>query len=237
MTIEELIQQEIYAYAEQQAPLEACGLVIVLKGKLKFIPCTNQLHSPDHFILSPLDYAAAEDQGEIVYVVHSHPRTQPTPSQTDLVSLELDNIPWLIVNPYLKTYTITKPSGYVAPLIGRTFHHGVIDCYTLIRDYYKEKLGIELFNYAREDNWWELEQNIYNEGYPKEGFVVITDGSIKEHDVLLMRVASNRENHGAVYVGNNTILHHPMNRLSTQDIYGGWWQKITSKVIRHKSLM
>lgn len=237
MTIEELIDKEIYAYAEAQAPLEACGLVIVLKGKLKFIPCTNQLHSKNHFKLSPEEYADAEDLGEIVYIVHSHPHSLPEPSQTDLVSLELDNVPWLIVNPFIKQYTITNPNGYVPPLIGRTFHHGVIDCYTIIRDYYKEKLNIDLFNYSRKDNWWALEEDYYNVRFPEQGFVEILDGSLKEHDLLLMRVASNKENHGAIYIGNNKILHHPMGRLSTEDIYGGWWQKITSKVIRHKSLM
>jgi proteasome lid subunit RPN8/RPN11 len=237
MTLDELIIKEIYPYAEAQAPLEACGLIIVVKGKLKFIACTNQLQSPDHFVLSPLDYANAEDQGEIVYVVHSHPRTLPNPSQTDLVSLEQDNVPWLIVNPFIKEYTITKPTGYKVPLLGRTYHHGVVDCYTLIRDYYKEKLNIELFNYPREDKWWLTGQDIYNEGFPKEGFQQVLDGTIQEHDILLMRLGSNTENHGAIYIGDNRIMHHPLGRISTEDIYGGWWHKITCKVIRHRSLL
>lgn len=237
MTIEELIESQIYAHAEQQAPLEACGVVILLKGRLRYIPCTNQLNSPDHFIISPLDYAAAEDLGEIVYIVHSHPKSLPEPSQTDLTSLELDTIPWIIVNPFLKTYTITNPSGYVQPLIGRSYLYGVVDCYSIVRDYYKTNFNIDLFNYPRYDLWWEQGQDLYNERFPEQGFNVVTDGSMNVGDLLLMRVGASTENHAAIYIGNNRILHHPMNRLSSEEIYGGWWQKITSKVIRHKSLM
>ena len=138
MTIEELIKTQIYAHAEQQAPVEACGVVILLKGRLRYIPCTNQLNSEDHFIISPTDYAKAEDLGEIMYIVHSHPKSAPKPSQTDLSSLELDTIPWIIVNPFLKEYTITNPSGYVQPLIGRTYHYGVVDCKEYARQYLHE---------------------------------------------------------------------------------------------------
>ena len=237
MTIEELIKTQIYAHAEQQAPVEACGIVILLKGRLRYIPCTNQLNSEDHFIISPTDYAKAEDLGEIMYIVHSHPKSSPKPSQTDLTSLELDTIPWIIVNPFIKEYSITNPSGYVQPLIGRTYHHGVVDCYTIIRDYYKQVLNIDLSNYPREDLWWETGKNYYNDRFPEQGFELVTDGSVKVGDLFLMRVGANIENHAAIYIGNNRILHHPMNRLSSEEVYGGWWQKITSRVIRHKSLM
>ncbi|ADD94559.1 hypothetical protein [uncultured phage MedDCM-OCT-S08-C1615] len=38
--------------------------------------------TPDeHFVLDPVDYAAVEDKGEIVAVIHSHPTTNHNPHQ------------------------------------------------------------------------------------------------------------------------------------------------------------
>lgn len=234
--IEKLLP-EIYEHALKESPRECCGVVVVNRGKSKYVPCFNSAGHNEHFIISAKDYADAEDLGTITHIVHSHPESMPNPSQTDLVSIEQTQLPWIIVNPHISQYSVTNPSGYVAPLIGREFHHGVIDCYTLVQDYYREKLGIILGNYVRPDQWWhDTNLNFYDNFYATEGFVEVT-GSPQEHDLLFMRVASNKNNHAAIYIGNNRILHHPMNRLSTEDIYGGWWQKITSKLVRHKTLM
>jgi cell wall-associated NlpC family hydrolase len=42
-------------------------------------------------------------------------------------------------------------------------------------------------------------------------------------------------NHGAVYLGDGRIGHHQQNRLSSIDIYGGYYQKMTSKILRFTS--
>lgn len=228
--------EEIYQHALEVAPEECCGLVIVVKGKEQYIRCENILHSAQNFIMNPEDYANAEDIGTITHIVHSHPSSIPEPSQTDMIGIEQTQLPWIIVNPYSKHHTITNPSGWVLPLIGRQFHHGIIDCLTLVQDYYKQNLNITLPQYERPDLWWELGMNLYEEHFPSAGFYEVRDGSIKEHDMILMKVGSSKTNHAAIYIGNNKIIHHPMGRLSTIDIYGGWWQKITAKVVRHKDV-
>jgi cell wall-associated NlpC family hydrolase len=42
-------------------------------------------------------------------------------------------------------------------------------------------------------------------------------------------------NHVAVYVGEQRILHHLRGRLSSRDIWGGYYQKSTGLIVRHRS--
>ena len=71
-------------HAQREDPKEACGLLLNVKGKERYYPCRN-LSMTDHqcFIIDPEDYVKADNIGEIVGVVNSHPITPPDPSQAD----------------------------------------------------------------------------------------------------------------------------------------------------------
>jgi cell wall-associated NlpC family hydrolase len=51
-----------------------------------------------------------------------------------------------------------------------------------------------------------------------------------------MNVASDKANHGAIYMGDGTMLHHPYGRLSECVVYGGYWLRHTALLLRHASL-
>jgi hypothetical protein len=51
-----------------------------------------------------------------------------------------------------------------------------------------------------------------------------------------MQVASPVPNHAAIYLDDGPILHHLQGRLSSRDVYGGYWQKITTHTLRHQLL-
>ncbi len=224
----------IRAHAKAEYPRECCGLVIVERGKPVYVPCTNMADTPAaHFVLSAADYDAAEQRGEILKIVHSHPDINPQPSEADKVSCERSGVPWLIVNWPTGQIVEFAPSGYKAPLIGRTFAHAVLDCYSLVRDYYRETLGIQLMDFNRREEWWLKGDNLYLEGFKKAGFVEVQD--MAEHDGLLMQIGSPVINHAAVYIGNNQILQHCAGRLSSRDVYGGGWRRATIKIVRHHS--
>ena len=226
--------EAIKKHAEECYPRECCGVVIVRKGKEKYIPCTN-INTGSEFTIDPIDYAMAEDQGEIIMIVHSHPNGLPRPTDADIAGCEKSRLPWLIVSwPVFGQYLL-KPTGKKLPLLGRQFMHGVVDCYTYIQDYYSQTLAITLPDFPRGDNWWLSGQDMYLDGFGEAGFVQVDDLQI--HDVILMQVASPVANHGAVYVGNNHIEHHQVNRLSSRDVYGGWYRKISLMNLRHKALL
>ena len=229
------ILAEIRAHAERDYPRESCGLVVVRKGRKRYMPVRNVAEKNEHFVMHPQDQADAEDAGEVLLVVHSHPNLPPVPSQADLVGCEASGLPWLIVNWPVGTVHQFAPSGYVAPLYGRQFSHGVLDCYAFIRDYYRQELGTELSDFDRPDEWWLKGLDLYRDGFAAAGFERVT-GPMQAHDVLLMRVASPVPNHGAVYLGDGRIGHHQMGRLSSRDVFGGWYEKVTVTTLRHRSL-
>ena len=125
-----------------------------------------------------------------------------------------------------------EPSGFVAPLVGRPFSHGVLDCYALIRDWYKQERGIELPDFERRDEWWLHGQDLYMQNFAAAGFAPIT-GPMQVGDVVLMQIRSPVANHAGVYIGNGHIMHHVARRMSSRDVYDGYWQENTRMVVRY----
>jgi len=236
MKLNEKIKEEALAHAKKDSPRESVGLVHIVKGRQRYFPCKNLAETPDeHFVLDPIDYAKCEDKGEIVCVIHSHPITNHHPSPADLVACEKSGLPWFVVNPHTENWGYCEPNGYELPLVGRPFFHGVIDCYTLWQDFYQKELGIKMGDYHRRDKWWEKGENMYLDNFKKEGMREIEMDSIMYGDILLMKLDSIVPNHAAIYLDDMIILHHVQGRLSSRDVYGGYYQKVTELCLRHES--
>lgn len=226
-----------FDWALANMPMESCGLVIVEKGREVFVPCTNRSPLTDFFELCPKDFAAAEERGEVVRVIHSHVFQRPHPSGVDKAACEASALPWSIVSVPTGEWFDFKPNGYKSPLIGREWVHGPGDCYALIRDYFREILSIDIPDFDREFEWWKKGGNLYVENFESAGFSQVPISEMKENDVLLMQIRSKVINHGAVYIGGGFMLHHLHRRLSCREMFGGYWQRNTVKVVRHRSFI
>jgi len=231
----ESLKPEMLDHARQLTPAEACGLVAIVKGRQKYFPCTNLATGLGEFILDPKDYARVESLGEIVAVFHSHPKTAADPSEADKVSCESSGLPWVICNPDLETWVQFSPSGYQAPLIGRQYCYGVLDCGQLLRDWYKKEYGLTFPDLVlpTDCRTWHNNPYLY-ETLINFGFKEVDKQNIKYGDSLLMCLGSSqRPNHGAIYLGDNLILHHLSNRLSSRDFYNDYWIRTTHSALRH----
>lgn len=223
-------------HARAQFPREACGLVIVKRGRRVYVPCENAAATPeDHFVIPPEEFARAEEMGEVIGVFHSHPNATTQPSSADLYACNASGVAWHILSlPDGEWYSWSPKDSLTTPLYGREFAHGSCDCYGFVRDWYAQELGIELVDPPREDEWWRKGQNLYVDNFAAEGWYAVTDGKPQRGDVILMQVLSNVPNHAAVYLGDDVIGHHLYGRLSAREVYGGYYKKHTTHILRRK---
>lgn len=263
MRLTKILKDKIISHAWDDFPNECCGLIVqdMMDGGIHYVRLPNISPDPKNsFEIDPQEYAEIEYSFGILAIVHSHPNGEPLPSEVDKVQMGLHGVDWVIVGlghtptgaKYcdIKTH---KPTAYTSPLLGREYHHGVQDCYSLVRDYYERELGIELPDFARVDEWWENADHepLYENNFKKAGFEVIT-GTPQKHDVILCRVGRTHHiNHALVFIGDGKltsettpdcvgdclVLHHPHGRLSVREIYGESWQKRTAFVVRHRQFV
>ena len=125
-------------------------------------------------------------------------------------------------------------------LIGRNFDWYSANCYTLVRDFYRDNFAIELTDYACPTDWWRHGMSLYNDFYFDEGFRAI-DCNPRDYlpgDVIMMAEQSKVANHLGVLLDDGYILHHLPGGLSKTDPYlaGGFWRSKTLGVVRHKDV-
>jgi len=233
--------EQIIEHCKTEAPKEACGLVIVLRGRYKYIPCENIAgdDADSEFAISPLDFAKAEDLGEIIAIVHSHPDRDASAGPTDIVSQKAHGIDWLIVglnNGNSVDILWVKGDKQVLPLYGRPYTWQVNDCGSFIRDFYSQEFNIELPDFYRPEKFWEKGLEIYLDVCEKAGFHRITLQELEYGDVILFALGSSITTHGAIYVGDNKIAHHLNGRLSCRDVLGKFYLDRVTRFLRHKDI-
>lgn len=241
------LYRELQLHALAEHPKESCGLIVRVKptgdtAPVVYLQGKNLHPQPEqHFELDPESWAFAEEHGDVLAVVHSHPDAACHASDADRAQCAHHGLPWVILGgTEFDAFSVIEPTEWTSPLLGREFAHGVLDCYSLVRDYYRQTLAIELPDFAREDGWWEKDDgapgsNLYLDGFKQAGFTQVPFADLRAHDGLIMQVAARRPNHAAVYLGGGVILHHLYGQLSRRETFTEDWQRRVVLVVRHQS--
>lgn len=251
----------ILNHAEQGYPKEICGVIVMSGRKETYVPCVNISTDPtEEFRMCPESYAAAEELGEIVGIVHSHPDGTSRPSVADTavmsrnreLELEVDPTlpptPWHIVSWPEGDYRQVIPEVPVS-LLGRPFVHNVWDCWSTCAAYYKKYHGLEFRSFDRKDRWWEIEDttSFYEEFYEECGFELVSQPI--PGDLIIMQIGRTfHPNHAGIYlgkidefegkklVGGPFLLHHMWGKTSDVITYGGQWEQRARLILRHKEI-
>ena len=235
--VSDKIVGEIKEHAGACFPNECCGLVIREGGDIKYLPVGNSHSNPGEFFrISAEEYAKAEDRGEVVMVIHSHPGLDAVPvlSGYDTAMMNETGVPWGIVTYPGLEYAEFTPDDQDG-LIGREFGLGFNDCYGLVMAFHRHN-GITLSDYRKGYKWWDEGESLFSDDNIAEaGFVEVDE--LTEGCVIIMKVAARVPNHSGVYFGDGTIIHHMNNSLSVRENYmGSYLQGRTVKIVRHKDL-
>lgn len=238
------IEADFLEYARTEYPREAAAFVVVKAGRFRLVKAANVATDPGaDVVTTPADWQRAEDTGEVVAFLHSHPDAGAAPSIHDQTASAASGIDWHICglpggrDGAAEWHHI--PRSAPAPLVGRRFYHGINDCWSLVRDWHKLERGAELPDFFRDrfDYWWRNGESRFLENYAAAGFRIVGTGSgalslVEVGDMMLFHIDSNIPNHCGVYVGDNHILHHLDGRLSSRDPLSSFYIERLTHVFR-----
>ncbi|HEJ3485600.1 TPA: C40 family peptidase, partial [Pseudomonas aeruginosa] len=197
----------------------------------------------------PEAYAEAEDQGEIVAVVHSHPDATSRPSAADVAMCNASGLTWHILSWPEGDLRTIEPVDQV-PLLGRAFVHGVQDCWQVCADWYQREWGIEFPHFERADGWWERADgpSLYEQRFEAAGFIRVDRP--QRGDMIVMAVGRTAHpNHAGIYLADDPslpgedmqhfgagpfLLHHLYGKPSEIIVFGGPWLDRMRLVLRHR---
>ena len=265
MHLSEELKDEIKSHSLEETPKECCGLIVYDddKGKVKAIRCTNQSENKEkHFEISAHDYLRASLSGKILGMYHSHPETTKSFSEHDKYQSDGHKIDSVLYIVDSDEFDIYKPIESNSSFWTKEFKMKHNDCLTVIYDFYKEELGIELDGFDtgpkdienvvenRDENWVDVPSQRIDYKKVEEMFQkyksiscvtgIETDGFdpnvLKKYDMLLLDLHG-QIYHMAVYLGGESILHHPPKGYPRVESIKRSWKKRVNIALRHKKFL
>lgn len=228
------VEQQIIALASATEN-EICGYI---DADGSFVEVVNESSNPTDEFSFPFETLPAGAK----CIIHSHTNGSHWPSAADMQHQISSGLPWGIasISPHHREVFFFGDGSPTPALIGRRFRHGVTDCYSLIRDFYKQVVNITLPEFPREWEWWLQGDTLYEEGFPQAGFTTVAKTEALPGDVVFFNIHSRTPNHAGVYLGDGLLLHHVASkqgfdptRLSIREPLGRW-SNLISKVVRHE---
>jgi proteasome lid subunit RPN8/RPN11 len=230
------IKNKIIELAEANPNEEICGLLYYTFDSIEIFPCRNvSLEDKKYsYEIDPQEYIRAVSLGKLCGVYHSHPDDDSLFSETDIEYAEEFALPIYVYGLKDKKFAEYIPSSYEINLEGLPFVWGLFDCFSIVRNYFRQKHKLFISDYDRDESFANSNSNIIIENMNREKFFIVENKDIQNDDVLLFK--SNRifPHHFGVFVGNSRILHHPLGRLSTIELLTEKEIKSLSYVLRMK---
>lgn len=248
MELNTIIKDNIKKHALECSPNECCGLITHSDGNIISVPCQNISKTPDKaFIINPSE-VKKYNFNNVIGFYHSHFKNSEF-TLADIAMSEKINkfcILYVIEKDEIKTY---EPIGVEIPYINRPFYIGILDCFTLFKDYYRRELNINLPDVVHEerfniDSWKakEIEKKYKNNldtafsNYFKNNNFIQVD-NLRKYDVILFKMPKIIfPCHVAIYLENNQILHH-LYELSAIESYSNALKRGTVSMWRHRTLL
>jgi proteasome lid subunit RPN8/RPN11 len=233
------LYSEIKQHAIEAHPQECCGVI----ANNKYHRSVNRSSDPENsFKIAKQTMAAARKIG-LQAIVHSHPDGIAAPSKADMEAQVENVVPWLLLTTDGEYASEPFMFGDTAPtpdLMKRTFRHGVTDCLSLIRDFYRSPEmrfqfcrehfddamlkvyqqqfpnKIQLNEFPREWDWWHHGEKMYEQHFEGAGFYKVDATDLRIGDLFfatIMNQAARKKNNTPNHGGiyvGNEMVLHHM---------------------------
>lgn len=240
MLLNNNLKQEIRQHALSRSEEEVCGFICFnLFSHIKEIyRCNNSISNrANSFSISPLDYVRASRSGEILAVYHSHINNNVEFSLSDKINSNNHEIPFILYNVKQNIFNEYIPNNYDNTYVGREFKYGKSDCLSLVKEYYKKELNIDIIDkfLNRTEKWFEENSSAFLEGWKRDNPKFRVVDKPQKHDVLLFNYYKmiKAPHHVGVYLGNDIFLHHPRHKYSLIEYYSNSFKKRTIYTLRY----
>ena len=227
-------QSQILKRSEAAFPVEACGFIL---SNGDVVECTNVSTEKYTFKINAEETALYLD--DAIASWHSHIDYADV-SFADIKASKALNLPYAVFNCAGREHFYFDPSQS-AGLLGRPWMYGGYDCYSAVRDWYKQEMGVDMGDYERlyEGEWKQRGFTHFEDNFAAEGFVRIPlTVPLERGDVLLMRIRNDDAcNHVAVMEDpeSNQIFQHLVGRQSESMSYSGYFRDNTYMIVRRVS--
>lgn len=231
------LKQEIRQHAFKNKDKEVCGLIIDNNGIKQTFPCDN-VSQDDHsnsFLINPKNFIAASRNGDIKGFYHSHPDEEPILSDADKNNAKQHNLHSIVYSVKSNKFIEYHPEFTKVNYIGRYLEINKNDCYSLVRDYYQNELGINLPNFDRSGGEWykKVPKDILN-NFKELGFKEVNYENKEKHDLLIFKHPKYKTLCDfSIYLGSNYILCFLLNNYSTLAQLNKYSQNKVGLVLRY----
>lgn len=227
------VKEEIVNHSIENTQQEVCGLIVKTDTKFIVCRCNNIAKNKEkHFRIEPSDYLTASKLGKIVAIYHTHISDTIGASSFDVFSSSLHKLPFITYNVKSNNFSMIDGQEY-SKYLDKDFQIGINDCFSLVSEFYLDKFNIKLNNYNRQDGWYKSDPEVFLRNYRREGFG--KSDELKKYNILLLKLIETISfpHHMAIYLGDDTILHHPRDKKSIIEPYSKRYKEATYLILEH----
>tara|TARA_A100001201_G_scaffold143107_1_gene143381 strand:- start:3917 stop:4681 length:765 start_codon:yes stop_codon:yes gene_type:complete len=251
MIISEELKSEIRKHALQNVEEECCGVIYETTGDfdLQIFPCRNSAENKKSFFsVNPEDYLKASLKGKIKAIYHSHITENEEFSLGDKENSQKHKLDYILYNTKKDSFYFYKYKTNGVSEISKEFIWGVSDCLMLVKEHLnKEDIPFELpenhrkarYNKSWNSKWFEKFPNAIRDTlFLNNKLKKITgEKEYKKNDIFCFSIFKSnfapKYDHFAVYIGENQIYHHPINRYPSVEDFGKFYKSKLVDVYRY----
>lgn len=235
-------KDEIIATCEVNPQQECCGFIYLDNNKIKTVECENIHEDPTNFFkIKSDDFLFLKERHRPLASFHSHPNSDHSPTEFDLLQANELGLPMYIYSLKAKDFFVYKPNScYQDELKNRPFVSDLYNCVSCAFDFYVQKFNLncsKIINWAepkeiKKGNELALEVCCNLDKYLDVKIQEIKREDLQVNDLIIIKTLRSNFYHYGILVTQNQIIHHSMHSFSSVASLDSRWMDFAVRFFR-----